>query len=82
MSNFVHFLTMHNLGDAGPLRLNRQLRETRATGLSICRLFKDHHQALCKDPKDMVYGLVGLARDVCDFPIDYAKSLIEICMCL
>ncbi|KAJ4414465.1 hypothetical protein N0V82_007914 [Gnomoniopsis sp. IMI 355080] len=76
--NFIHFLTAHNLGDFGPLKLNRQLREVRDTGFPICQLFKDHHRAQCKDPKDMVYGLVGLATDVCDFPIDYTKSLIEI----
>lgn len=28
----------------------------------------------------MVYGLVGLAADAVGFPIDYEKSLIEICM--
>lgn len=78
--HLVHFLTVHNIGDAGPLKLNRQLREARATGFSICQLFKDHHRACCKDRRDMVYGLVGLAMDVCDLPIDYAKSLIEIFM--
>lgn len=80
-NNLIHFLAVHNIGDAGPLKLNRQLLGARTTGFSICQLFRDHHQALCKDRKDMVYGLVGLAMDVCDFPIDYAKSLIEICVC-
>lgn len=80
--NFIHFLTVHNLGDYGPLKLSRQLREARTTSFPICQLFKDHRQAQCKDLKDMVYGLVGLATDVCDFPIDYTKSLIEICTCI
>lgn len=79
-NNLIHFLTVHNIGDSGPLKLNQQLLEARTAGFSICQLFRDHHQALCKDQKDKVYGLVGLAMDVCDFPIDYAKSLIEICM--
>lgn len=81
--NFIHFLTAHNLGDSRPLKLSRQVREVkvRETGYPICQLFKDHHQAQCKDRKDMVYGLVGMASDVCDFPIDYNKSLIEICTC-
>lgn len=79
-NNLIHFLTVHNIGTAGPLKLNQQLLEARTAGFSICQLFRDHHQALCKDQKDKVYGLVGLAMDVCDFPIDYAKSPIEICM--
>lgn len=45
--SLIHFLTMHNLGEVGPLtlplRLNRQLRQARTTGFSICQLFKDHH---------------------------------------
>lgn len=81
-NNLIHFLTMHNIGDTGPLKLNQQLQDARTAGFPICRLFGNHHQALCEDRRDMVYGLVGLAMDVCDFPIDYAKSLAEICMCL
>lgn len=80
-NNLIHFLTVHNIGDTGPLKLNQQLLGARTTGFPICQLFWSHHQALCKDRKDMVYGLVGLAMDICDFPIDYTKSLIEICMC-
>lgn len=76
--NFIHFLTMHNLGQEGPLRLNRQLRQAPNGSHFLCRLLKDHRHSVCKNSKDKIYGLVGLAADAIGFPIDYSKSLIEI----
>lgn len=76
--NFIHFLTMHNLGQEGPLRLNRQLRQAPNGSHFLCRLLEDHRHSVCKNSKDKVYGLVGLAADAIGFSIDYSKSLIEI----
>lgn len=76
--NFIHFLTMHNLGHEGPLRLNRQLRQAPNGSHFLCELLGDHSQAVCKNSKDKIYGLIGLAADAIGFPIDYSKSLIEI----
>lgn len=76
--NFIHFLTMHNIGQEGPLRLSRQLRQAPNGTHFLCQLLQDHSQAVCKNSKDKIYGLVGLAADAVGFPIDYSKSLIEI----
>lgn len=76
--NFIHFLTMHNIGQESPLRLSRQLRQAPNGTHFLCQLLQDHAQAVCKNNKDKIYGLVGLAADAVGFPIDYSKSLIEI----
>ncbi|KAL1877942.1 hypothetical protein Daus18300_002296 [Diaporthe australafricana] len=76
--NFINFLTHHNVGQVGPLRLNRQLRQPPNGCHFLCQLLRDHGQAKCKDRKDKIYGLLGLAADAIGIPIDYAKSPIEI----
>ncbi|KAF4335785.1 het domain protein [Fusarium beomiforme] len=75
---FMQLIAMHNLGPDGPLRLKRQ-REERYTGSNtLLQLLRDHRDAKCKDRKDKVYGLVGMAFDARGFVIDYNKSLYEI----
>ena len=61
-----------------PLRLDRQLQEKYSGAHTLRSLLEDHRNAQCKDPKDKVYGLVGLAADARGFPLDYNKSLIDI----
>ncbi|KAK3900987.1 heterokaryon incompatibility protein-domain-containing protein [Staphylotrichum tortipilum] len=77
---FIHFLTMHNSdGKDGPLRLNTLLREEKYHGShTLKRLLEEHRDAQCFNPRDKVYGLVGLAIDAADFPMDYAKSPYEV----
>jgi hypothetical protein len=79
-ANFIQFLTMHNSdGKDGPLRLNRLLREERYEGShTLKRLLEEHKDAQCFEPRDKVYGLVGLATDAVGFPMDYTKSLYEV----
>jgi hypothetical protein len=79
-ANFIQFLTMHNSdGKDGPLRLNRLLREERYEGShTLKRLLEEHKDAQCFEPRDKVYGLVGLATDAAGFPMDYTKSLYEV----
>lgn len=62
----------------GALRLDDQLREKDQGSHTLRSLLVAHHGALCKNPRDKVYGLAGLAEDCYGFPVDYAKSLFEV----
>jgi hypothetical protein len=75
---FIRFITMHGCGERGPLRLDRQLKEKYAGGHSLKRLLQEHRGAKCKEPKDKIYGLVGLAADARGFPMDYSKTPFEV----
>jgi hypothetical protein len=62
-----------------PLRLEAQVRGPYDSGLNLCSLLRTYQGALCKDPRDKIYGFLGLAIDIHDgFPIDYSKSLFEV----
>jgi hypothetical protein len=65
--------------DSIPLKFQRQLNDKYSTGHKLQTLIEKHRDSLCKEPKDHVYGLIGLAID-CEgrFPIDYNKSLFEV----
>ncbi|KAE9369720.1 hypothetical protein N431DRAFT_414004 [Stipitochalara longipes BDJ] len=75
---FIEMATLHNSSCEGPLRLNRLLQEKYSGSHTLRKLLQDHQEALCKEPRDKIYGLVGLAADAIGFPMDYNKSLIEI----
>jgi hypothetical protein len=67
------------LADSIPLRLEAQVRGPYDSRLNLCSLLRTYQGALCKDPRDKIYGFLGLAIDVYDrFPIDYSKSLFEV----
>jgi hypothetical protein len=74
----TQFITMHNLGSKGPIRLERQREEKYSGSNTLLQLLRDHKEADCQDRKDKVYGLVGMASDARGFFIDYEKSLFEI----
>ncbi|KAK4076663.1 uncharacterized protein Triagg1_4266 [Trichoderma aggressivum f. europaeum] len=78
--HFMHLITMHNSdGATGPLRLNRLLREEKYNDShTLKRLLEEHREAKCSEPRDKVYGLIGLASDAGEFQIDYRKSLYEV----
>ena len=77
--SFIHFITFHgSSGGEGPLKLAHQLKEKWNGAHTFRRLLEDHPQAECKEPKDKIYGLVGLAVDGRGFPMDYNKSLFEV----
>ncbi|KAE9375279.1 hypothetical protein N431DRAFT_555734 [Stipitochalara longipes BDJ] len=59
------------------IRKFERLREERYSDSSLLRnLLKDHQSAQCKDPRDKIYGLVGLSTDCSGrLPMDYRKSL-------
>jgi hypothetical protein len=77
---FIENVNLHpELAGGIPLRLEAQVRGPYDSGLNLCNLLKTYHGALCKDPRDKIYGFLGLAVDVHDrFPIDYSKSLFEV----
>lgn len=78
--HFMHLIAMHNSdGNTGPLRLDRLLRREKYNDShTLKRLLEDHREAKCSEPRDKVYGLVGLASDAAEFPMDYSKSLYEV----
>lgn len=63
---------------SGPLRLDQQLRLKYNDGHNFASLLLHHKDAKCKDPRDKVYGFVGLAIDSSGFPMDYSKSVYEV----
>ncbi len=75
---FIHLLTMHHVGNEGPLKLHEQRRRRYEGSCKLIQLLHDYKDAQCHDPKDKVYGLIGLAADARFFPIDYNKSRFEI----
>lgn len=77
---FMDFIAMHNSdGATGPLRLNRLLRQEKYNDShTLKKLLEEHRESKCSEPRDKVYGLVGLASDAAGFPMDYSKSLYEV----
>ncbi|GKT51448.1 heterokaryon incompatibility protein 6, OR allele [Colletotrichum spaethianum] len=75
--DFIHFVTMHN-GTGWPLRLAEQLSQKYGDAHTLRRLLIDHKDAQCKEPRDKIYGLVGLALDARGFPLNYEKSLLVV----
>ncbi|KAL2144730.1 hypothetical protein VTI28DRAFT_8668 [Corynascus sepedonium] len=78
--DFVNLLAMHHCdGGTGPIRLDRLLRKEKYNGShTLRRLLEEHREAKCAEPRDKIYGLVGLASDSAGFPMDYNKSLYEV----
>ncbi|KAF7934970.1 uncharacterized protein EAE98_003015 [Botrytis deweyae] len=67
------------LSQTVPWNLYYQLRNKYDGAHKLQNLMANHRQALCKEPRDKVYGLVGLATDCyAGFPMDYRKSLYEV----
>lgn len=65
--------------DTIPFKLYFQLLRKYDGGHKLQNLMMNHRQALCKEPRDKVYGLIGLATDCyAGFPMDYRKTLYEI----
>lgn len=71
-------VTSHENCHEGPLRLN-SLHQEKYSGIHASRkLLSDHQEALCKEPRDKICDLVGLAADTIGCPMDYNKFLIEV----
>ncbi|KAH7144129.1 heterokaryon incompatibility protein-domain-containing protein [Dactylonectria estremocensis] len=77
-TQFLHFISMHSIGNCGPVKLHRQ-RQDRYNGSStLLQLLQHHKDAVYQDRKDKVYGLIGLASDASGFIIDYERSTLQI----
>ncbi|KAH7409564.1 hypothetical protein BKA64DRAFT_570701 [Cadophora sp. MPI-SDFR-AT-0126] len=66
------------LKESIPLRLQRQLDEKYSDGHSLQHLIESHASNCCKEPRDHIYGFVGLSTDAQNFPIDYSKTHYEV----
>ncbi|KAH8806045.1 heterokaryon incompatibility protein-domain-containing protein [Xylogone sp. PMI_703] len=75
---FINLVTQHNSHCEGPLRLNRLVQGKSSGSHTLRKLLEDHQTAFCKEPRDRIYGLVGVAADAAGFPMAYEKSLIEV----
>ncbi len=75
---FIKNVFLHIGSGDGPLRLNRLVKKKYTGSLTLQTLLRDHRKALCKEPRDKIYGLIGLAADAFQFPMDYNKSLLEV----
>jgi hypothetical protein len=67
------------LAESVPLKLANGLLDKYGHGHRLHTLLSEHSQAMCKDPRDKIYGFIGLAID-CDsrFPIGYDIGHYEI----
>jgi hypothetical protein len=67
------------LAESVPLKLTNGLLDKYGHGHRLHTLLSEHSQAMCKDPRDKIYGFIGLAID-CDsrFPIGYDIGHYEI----
>jgi hypothetical protein len=75
---FIEMITPSKSSFDGPLRLDRLVKEKYTGSLTLQKLLQDHRKASCKEPRDKIYGLIGLAADAFQFPMDYNKSLLEV----
>ncbi len=69
----------HDLLDSLPVKLQKELDKKYEDGHKLQALIESHQDSLCKEPRDHIYGFVGLAIDCQEgFPMDYGKSLYEV----
>jgi Heterokaryon incompatibility protein (HET) len=78
---FIESILIHVQGDdrsRNVQRLAEQLRSKYTIGHTLQYLLTTHESSLSKDPRDKIYGFVGLATGCQDFPMDYRKSLLDV----
>ncbi|KAG7075390.1 HET domain-containing protein [Colletotrichum scovillei] len=78
-NDFITTMTLHKIPLQGPMLLDEEIDKRFQGSHRLKKLLSQHKHALCKDPRDKIYGLIGLAVDGHGFPkIDYNKSLFQI----
>ncbi|PVH79250.1 HET-domain-containing protein [Cadophora sp. DSE1049] len=62
------------------VKLARQREGRHGDSFLLANLMEVCKESLCEEPRDKVYGFVGIAHDCQDgsFPVDYSKSLFEV----
>lgn len=63
-----------------PMRLSRHRKDRHGDAFLLANLIETYKDSLCEEPRDKIYGFVGIAHDCQDgtFPMDYSKPLFEI----
>lgn len=63
-----------------PLQLDKQRRDRREVSTPLYELIAIAEKSLCSDPRDKIYGLLGLASHCRngEFEADYSKTLKDI----
>jgi hypothetical protein len=84
-ADFITVLQKHDRGAKLPLQLQKEREDkygsyTRYGSYTMLNLMHNHEDKLCKDRRDKVYALIGLARDVIDsrYPVDHGTSLKQV----
>ncbi|OHF02943.1 HET domain-containing protein [Colletotrichum orchidophilum] len=78
-NSFIKMMTLHSTDGEGPLLLNQQIESKYEGAHTMRSLLYEHRFSQCKDPKDKIFGLIGLAVDGHGFPKpDYDKSPVQI----
>lgn len=62
----------------GPVKLYIHLQSKYDGNYALKHLMRRHGGALCQDPRDKIYGLVGLSTDGRGIPVDYSKSVLDV----
>ncbi|KAG5948856.1 hypothetical protein E4U60_000638 [Claviceps pazoutovae] len=77
---FITWIRTHSSIDntTGPLKVDHLRRDKYDGSCSLRSLLTNHASALAKDPRDKIYGLVGLSTDGRGFPMNYNKTLLEV----
>ncbi|KAH8807352.1 heterokaryon incompatibility protein-domain-containing protein [Xylogone sp. PMI_703] len=65
-------------GENPIMRIYRQRNNRRKGRCNLHVLLEDCGSNLCLDPRDKVYGLLGLATDGQNFKVDYSQPLFEL----
>lgn len=79
-NRFIEMIkSIKGLTNSIPLKLDGQRQGRFEGGHTLSNLLRTNQAALCKDPRDKIYGFIGLAIDVHNrFPMDYSKSTFEV----
>lgn len=64
--------------NVSPLKFAEELSHKYEHSQNLLSLLQNYRRSRCKDPRDKIYGLIGLASDCYGFPIDYSKSTYEV----
>jgi hypothetical protein len=72
--------SIHHRLSKGSRALNRYRKERLSSSHRLQGLLEDCERSVCWDPRDKVYGLLGLASNLGDeiIKIDYSRSLFEV----
>jgi hypothetical protein len=78
---FGHVVNRGEVSNTDPaMKLSHQREGRHGDSFLLANLMETCKESLCEEPRDKVYGYVGIAHDCQDgsFPIDYSKSLFEL----